>query len=107
RPALGEARLDRADALDRLHRRADVVRVARPDGEDERVEDQVARGQAVLRGEQLVRALGDRELALARDGHALLLVLVDAADDDGAAVGLEERDDLLETLLAVLEVDRV
>src|SRR5439155_193335 len=67
RLALREAGLDRPQTLDRLDRRADVVRVAGADGEDERIEDQVARGDPVLAREQLVRALGDRELALPRD----------------------------------------
>ena len=52
-------------------------------------------------------ALGDRELPQARDRHALALVLVDAADDDGAAIGPEQGHDLLEPLLAVFEVDRI
>src|SRR3989454_11169676 len=103
RLALGEARLDRADALDRLDGRADIVRVARAHREDQRVEEQVTRGHAVLLGEEIVAALGDRELARSGDRHALPLVLVDRADDDGTAVGPEERDDLREALLAVLE----
>ena len=66
-----------------------------------------SRADAVLPGEELVGALGDRELALARDRHALLLVLVDAADHHRRAVGAQERHHPLEALLAVLEVDRV
>ena len=107
RPALGEALLDRLDPLDGRQRRADVVDVARPHGKDQRVEDQVPGRDAVLPGQQRVRALGDRQLAGAGHCHALLLVLVDAADDDSAAVAAQERRDLLEPLLAVLQVDRV
>ena len=77
------------------------------DREDESVEDQVARGQAVLLREQRVGSLGDGELPLARHRHALLLVLVDAADDDRPAILLQQRDHLLEALLAVLQVDGV
>jgi hypothetical protein len=105
--ALREARLDGADALDGFLRRADVVRVARADGKHERIEDEVARRDPVLLGEEGVRALRDGQLALARDRHALLLVLVDAAHHHRTAVGAQERHDLLEALLAVLQVDRV
>ena len=61
----GEARLDRPHALDGLDRGADVVGVAGAHREDERVEDQVALGDAVLAGEQVVGPLRDGELALA------------------------------------------
>ena len=54
--ALREARLDGPDAVDGLDRRADVVLVARPHWKDEGVEDEVARGEPVLLGEQRVRS---------------------------------------------------
>ncbi len=49
--------LDQADALDRLDAGADVVLVAGADREDQRVEEDVLRRDAVLLGQQLVRAL--------------------------------------------------
>src|SRR5216684_564633 len=105
--ALGEAGLDGPDALDGLDGGADVVDVARAHGKDEGVEDQIAGGHAVLLREEGMGALGDGELARPRHRHPLLLVLVDAADDHGAAIGAQERDDLLEALFPVLQVDRV
>src|SRR5207245_4232922 len=46
---------------------------------------------AVLLREQRVSTLGDGQLAAGRHGHALLLVLVDAADDHGGAVRAQQR----------------
>ncbi len=54
----------------------------------------------------LHRALRDGEFALAREGLRLLLIFVDGADDQRRAVGLRQRADALELLLAVFEVDR-
>ena len=99
--------LDEPDALDRLRPRADVVLVAGAHREDQRIEDDVLLRHAVLLGEEPMAPLGDGELPRARDRHAPRLVLVDAADDDGGPVAVDERDDLLEPLLAVLQVDRV
>ncbi len=104
---VGEGLLDGADPLDRRRRGAPVVLVSRPRREDERVEEDVAAADPVLLRQQLVRPLGDGELALRRDGHRLLLVLVDASDHDGGAVVADQRADALEALLAVLEVDRI
>src|SRR4029450_432355 len=94
RLALRKARLDGESALAPLDGGADVVDVAGTDRKDEGVKDQVAGRQAVLAREEVVATLGDRELARARDRHALALVLVDAADDDRAAIGPEQRHDL-------------
>ena len=99
--------LDQADAFDRLDRAADVVLVAGRAREDERVEDDVARADAEVLREQLPRALRDLDLALARDRLRLLLVLVDAADDERSAVRARERRHALELLEPVFEVDRV
>ena len=66
--------------------RAGVVLVARRAREHERVEDDVVRPDAVLLRQQLVRALRHLQLALARDRLRLLLILVDAADDERRAV---------------------
>ena len=107
RLAFRKARLDRANALDRLDRGADVVRVAGTDRKHECVEDQVAGRQAVLASKEIVAALGDCELARAGDRHALALVFVDAADDDRPAVVAKQGHDLLEPFLAILEIDRV
>src|SRR4029450_4482705 len=54
RLALRKARLDGADALDRLDGGADVVDVAGTDRKDEGVEDQVAGRQGVLARDEVV-----------------------------------------------------
>ena len=88
-------------------RGADVVAVAGADREDQRIEDDVLGLDAVALGQNLVRALGDRELARARDRLRLLLVFVDTADHQRRAVAARERHHALETFFAVLEVDRI
>ena len=62
---------------------------------------------AVFRCEQLHGALGDGQLALAREGLRLQLVFVDGAHHQRRAVGPGERADPLELLFAVFQVDRV
>ena len=52
-------------------------------------------------------ALGDSQLALAREGLRLLLVFVDAAHDQRRAVRLGDGAGALEFFFAVLEVDGV
>ena len=99
--------LDEANAFDRLDARADIVFVAGADREDQRVEDDVFGLDAVFFGEQLERALGHLQLARARNSLRLLLVVVDTADDERGAEAAGERHDLLEAILAVLEVDRI
>ena len=78
--------LDRADALDGLDARTDIVAVAGADREHQRVEEDVFRRDAVLIDQQVERTLRDCELALARDRLRLLLVLVDTADHQGGAI---------------------
>ena len=104
---LRERRLDQADPLDRLLGAADVLRVAGAAREDQRVEEDVLGRELVLFGQERVAAPGDLELAVARDGHPVLGILVDRSDHEGRAVPLRQRHDRLEALLAVLEVDRV
>ena len=98
---------DQPNAFDRLDARADIILVAGADREDERIEDDVLGLDAVFFGEQLERALGHLQLALARDGLRLLLVIVDASDDQRGAEAARERHDFLEAILAVFEVDRI
>ena len=99
--------LDQPDAFDRFDAGADIIFVAGADREDQRIEDDVLGLDAVLFGEQLERALRDLQFALARDGLRLLLVLVDASDDQRGAEAARERHDFLEAILAVFEVDRI
>ena len=68
------------------------------------VEDQQLGVHPVLVADQVVDALGDLELALARLGHA---DLVDRQRDQRGAVLHRDRDDLVELVAAGLEVDRV
>jgi hypothetical protein len=75
--------LDEPDALDRLDAGADVVLVAGPDAEHERVEDDVLGVDAVLLVRICASARRSRA-SLARDRLRLSLVLVDAADDERA-----------------------
>ena len=99
--------LHQAYAFDGLHRAADVVDVAGGAGEDQRIDDDVLRGNAVLFGQQLYDALRHGQLALAREGLRLQLVFVDGAHHQRRAVAFGDRADALELLLAVLQVDRV
>ena len=72
------------------------------DGEDERVEEQVARRNAVLVHDDVVDALGDLELPLGGVGLALL---VDGQRDERRPVLLGELRLGVERLAAVFEVD--
>src|SRR5208282_44 len=96
--------LDQPDALDSLDAGADVIAVAGTDRKYQRVENDVLRLDAVLFREQLERTLGNLKLALARDRLRLLLVLIDASDDQRGAVAAGERHHLMEALLAVFEI---
>ena len=100
----GSSCLDRADALDRLDGGRPPLLVARGEREREVVEDQQLGVHPVLVADELVDALGDLELALARLGHA---DLVDRQRDQRGAVLHRDRDDLVELVAAGLEVDRV
>ena len=100
----GQLGLDQADALDRLDRGRLPLVVAGGQREGERVEDQQLGVEAVLVADELVDALRDLELALARLGHA---DLVDRQRDQRGAVRHGDRDDAVELVAAGLEVDRV
>jgi hypothetical protein len=69
--------------FDRLHRVSAVLFDARADRQHERVEQDVAVGQAVLFDREIADALGDRNLSLGRAGHRVELVFVDRAGNDG------------------------
>ncbi len=86
-----ELGLDRAHALDRRRRRADVGLVAGAAGEDQRVEPEVLRRHRHLLGQDRVAAPRDLDLALDRDRHPLL---VDQADHQRGAEAARERHDL-------------
>ena len=103
----GDFAFDVADGLDGLNRPADVIFVAGGAGEDQRVDSDVFRRDAVFVGEQIDGAAGDSEFAFAGEGLRLEFVLVDGAADEGGAVGFGERGDALELLLAVFEIDGV
>ena len=89
--------LDQLDALDRLDGRRAPLLVAGGEREGERVEDQELRVEPVLVADQVLDALGDLELAVARLGHA---DLVDGERDQRRAVGLGERHDGVELVAA-------
>ena len=105
--ALRERLGDAADALERLEAKAPVLVVAGGDGEGERVEEEVVLVQAPLAREEVVDARGDLDLAVGGLRHAGLHVLVDGQRHACRAVALQQRADLVEALLAVLEVDAV
>src|SRR6202167_4109246 len=77
--------LDQPNAFDGLDAGADIILVAGADRENERIEDDVFGLDAVFFSEQLERALGHLQLARARNGLRLLLVVVDTADDERGA----------------------
>ena len=101
---LGQLGLDQPDALDRLDGGRLPLVVAGGQREGQRVEDQRLGLEAVLVADELLDALGDLELALARLGHA---DLVDRQRDQRGAVRLDDRDDAVELVAAGLEVDGV
>ena len=104
---MGQGFLNQLDAGNGFGGGADIVGVAGTGGKDEGVKDDVLLRDAVLLGEQGVGAEGDFQFALAGDGLGLLFVVVDAADDEGRAVGPGQGGDGLETGFAILEVHRV
>ena len=99
--------LDQPHGLDSLHCTADVVLVAGRTGEDQRIENEALLGEVPLLGTKLASPLGDGELSFACDGLRLLLVFIDRAHNHGRAKLLRQRQDEVEALFAVLEVDRV
>ncbi len=102
--ALGQFGVDRCDRLQGFEAEAAVVRVAGADGEGERIEDQIRRGQAMLDASELVQPLGDAELVRRELGHA---DFVDGERHHRRAVFARELQAFFRLVLAVLEVDRV
>ena len=103
----GDLGLDPTDRLERGHRVLAEVLVAGGQREGERVEDEVAGGQPVALGGDLVDAVGDLHLPLDVAG---LAALVDQQADHCRAVLTGQRHHLVEAAageLAVLEVGRV
>ena len=74
------------------------------DREDVDVEDDVARSEADLLGEQ---AIGVRQISTLRSAVTAWPCLVERHDDDGGPVALDEPGLFEELLLALLEADRV
>ncbi len=97
------ARLDQAGRLDERLRELCVLLDAGGDREHVRVEDHVLRGPAV-RGQELVGAFADVDLALDRVGLALL---VERHHDDRRAVAPDAARLLEEGFLPLLEADGV
>src|ERR1700731_3322381 len=104
---MGNALLDQSNAFDSFDGAADIVLVACGTGENKRVKDDVLDSDAVFFRQQVAGALGDFELPLAREGLRLYRILVNAADNDGGAIGPGQRANTLEFLFTVLEIDRV
>ena len=96
--------LDEANALDRLDRRVDPLRVAGRERERQVVVDEIFRLEAVLADDDVVDLLRDLELPLARLRHA---DRVDRQRDERRAMLLRERHDAIDALAAVLHVDGV
>ena len=99
--------LDHPDGFDGLARAADIVGIAGTAGEHQRIDDDVFGLDAVLGSQQLYRTLRDRQFALAGECLRLQLIFVDGADNQRRAIGLCNRADLLEFLIAIFQVDRV
>ncbi len=102
-----QLRLDAADGFDGLHRVAAEVVVAGGERERQRVEDQVARFEAVALDRDVVDALRDTHLPFRGAGLALL---VDGeADDRGAVLACEAEHAVhpLALFFALFEVGRV
>ena len=89
----GQLGLDAPDGLDGGDAVAAQVLVAGGQREGERVEDEVARFEAVAVDGEVVDAVGDPQLPLDVAGLALL---VDEQADDRGAVLLGEREDPVE-----------
>ncbi len=106
-PAAGKAAGHHPQPFDRLDGAADEVLVPGTDGEDQRIEDQVAVLEAVFGHQQLAAAFDDFELAFAGDGHRPVVVVVDRPDDDGGAEAAKQGADPFEPGLPVFQIDRV
>ncbi len=107
RMALGKLLADKPSAFDGFHGVGAVGLDAGRDRQHQRIEHDVFIAQSVLANGQVADARGDRELALARAGHRVFLVFVDAPGDDRRAVFAGHVADVAEPFLAVFEVHRV
>ncbi len=92
------------DRLQRPQAELAVVLVAGADGEGQRVEHQIGRGQAMTVAGEVMQPMRNRELALDLLGHALL---VDGERDDRGAEAAGKLEALGRRRLAILEIDRV
>ena len=102
--ALGHPLAHRGDRVEGVEAELAVVRVAGADRKGQRVEQQVARRQAVPVAGEIVKPLGDAQFVVGLLRHALF---VDRQGDDRGAEALRQFQPLVGRLLAVLEIDRV
>ena len=100
----GQALLDAPRRLDEVDRVLRVLLEPGGDRQDVGVEDDVARVEARLLGEQPIGALADLDLAL---GGVGLAGLVEGHHHDAGAVALHQAGLLEEVRLAFLQADRV
>ncbi len=103
----GELGLDTPDPFEGLDAVAAGLLHARREGEDEGIEDEVRRLEAVAADGDLVDGLGRSELPVRRAG---LTLGIDAGADDGGPVLPGEREETVEAgpgIVALLEVYRV
>ena len=101
---LGQLLLDRLHRLQRFDAGGAVIFLTGRDGQGQRVEDRSHRANAVLVHRQIEDALGDGQLLLPGQRHA---VFVDGQRDDGRAVALGHRQNFRRALLAIFQVDGV
>src|SRR5215469_8813728 len=104
---VGQSLLDQANAFHGFNGATDVVVIAGSAGKDQRVEDDILWSHIVVFRKQLVGALGDGQLAFARERLRLNRVFIDAPDDHGGAVFTRNRHGSLELFLAIFEVDGI
>ena len=104
---VGQGFLDETDTLDSLGGGTDVVNVAGAGGEHQGVKNNILFGYAVLLGQEFLGATGNFQLALPGDGLGLLLVVVNAADNQSRSVIPGQGRYRLEPGFTVLQVDRV
>ncbi len=101
---LGQLFLDPLDRVQRLDARCPVVVLTGRDRQREGVENQVHRPHPVFVHRQVVDALGDCDLLVRSQGHA---VFVDGQRDHRRAVLLRHRQHFRRALLPVFQVDGV
>src|SRR6266550_3344346 len=99
-----ELALDETDSLDRVLAGIDPFRIARRKRERQRVIDEILGGESVLTDHDVVDLLRYLELPLASLRHT---DLVDRERNHGSSVLLNQRHDCVDTLAAVLHVDRI